>query len=254
MSKNLLRVPMLISVKSSEEASMAFKSGADFIDAKEPSGGALGKLPLNKIKEIIATLKVVNFSGKLTATYGDNFEKKINLNSNIFFSYFFLGLDAIKIGFDARGYSHSEQAVIELVNLYNEFFSFHKKNKIAGNLTQIIPVLMVDKGLNIDFLEFVIRAKVSKNLFGIMIDTKYKIKSNLFDVVNIDKINEVFKKIDSFNLPYGMAGSLDKSNSKVIKQIRPFWAGYRGGVCNGDRKGALSENKIRLLKKSLKIV
>ena len=70
----------------------------------------------------------------------------------------------------------------------------------------------------------------------------------------IDKINEVFKKIDSFNLPYGIAGSLDKSNSKVIKQIRPFWAGYRGGVCNGDRKGDLSENKIRLIKKSLKIV
>ena len=73
MSKNLVRVPMLISVKSSKEASMALKSGADFIDAKEPSGGALGKLPVNIIKEIIATLKVVNFSGVSGLMLGNSF-------------------------------------------------------------------------------------------------------------------------------------------------------------------------------------
>ena len=58
MNKNCRRVPILVSVKSPEEAKLALKSGVDFIDAKEPSKGALGNLPVNKIKEIVSTLKV----------------------------------------------------------------------------------------------------------------------------------------------------------------------------------------------------
>ena len=81
MNKNRRRVPILVSVRSSEEAKLALNSGADYIDAKEPSEGALGNLPVNKIKEIISTLKVENFSGKVTATYGDSFEEKIDFNA-----------------------------------------------------------------------------------------------------------------------------------------------------------------------------
>ena len=254
MNKNRRRVPILVSVRSSEEAKLALNSGADYIDAKEPSEGALGNLPVNKIKEIISTLKVENFSGKVTATYGDSFEEKIDFNSNNFYSYFFLGLDAVKVGFDARGSANSEKAFLELVDLCGEFFLKYKKNKSGRGVTQIIPVLMVDKGLNIDFVEFVINSNISKNLFGIMIDTKYKIKNNLFDVINLSTIKKLFNKLDSYSLPYGVAGSLSKSNSEIIKQLKPFWAGYRGGVCNGDRKGALSAIKIKSIIKSLEIL
>jgi uncharacterized protein (UPF0264 family) len=112
---------------------------------------------------------------------------------------------------------------------------------------------MVDKGLDIDFVEFVINSIISKNLFGIMIDTKYKIKSNLFDVINHSEIKKLFKRLNFYNLPYGIAGSLNISNSEIIKQLKPFWAGYRGGVCNGDRIGELSANKIKSIVKSLEI-
>ncbi|MFL2656614.1 MAG: (5-formylfuran-3-yl)methyl phosphate synthase [Burkholderiaceae bacterium] len=253
MSKNLGRVPILVSVRSPEEAYLASKSGADFVDAKEPSAGALGKLPISKIKEIISTLRFVNFSGKVTATYGDNIEKIVDFNSHNFFSYFFLGLNAIKIGFDARGLTSSEKVVLKLVDSYNEIIFNNKNKEIETEPSQLIPVLMVDKGLNIDFVEFLMSTSISNNIFGIMIDTKNKMNSNLFDIIDLNTLNKLFKKIDSFNLPYGIAGSLNKSNSEVIKQLQPSWAGYRGGVCSGDRKGDLSEKKIRLIIKSLEV-
>jgi len=38
---------LLISVTNVEEAQIALNSGADFIDLKDPNGGALGALPLD---------------------------------------------------------------------------------------------------------------------------------------------------------------------------------------------------------------
>ena len=253
-SKNSRRIRVLVSVRSHEEAALACNSGADFIDAKEPKAGALGKLSIVKIKEIITVLRETKFDGKVTATYGDNLEKKINFSSQNFSSYFFLGLDAVKIGFDGRGLPLAEKAFSELIEAYENIILHRKKNGSKCKLTKIIPVLMIDKGLNLEFLDFMMRAKIKKYLFGFMVDTKYKAKYDLFDITNIDHLNRFFKKIDSYNLPYGVAGSLNQSSSGKIKLIKPFWAGYRGGVCDGDRNSELSSSKIKLIVGSLKII
>ena len=46
-------IQLLISVTSIEEAQMALENGADIIDLKDPSKGALGALPLLQIQTVV---------------------------------------------------------------------------------------------------------------------------------------------------------------------------------------------------------
>ena len=48
---------MLASVRSQEEAEIALAQGADIIDCKEPTHGALAALPLNIVHDIVESIK-----------------------------------------------------------------------------------------------------------------------------------------------------------------------------------------------------
>jgi len=58
---------LLISVTNVDEAFMAMELGADIIDLKDPSMGALGALPIQTIKDILG---VVNSQKIVSATIG----------------------------------------------------------------------------------------------------------------------------------------------------------------------------------------
>ena len=59
---------LLISVTSLDEAQMALENGADIIDLKDPSAGALGALPVELITSIVS---FVNKQKLTSATIGD---------------------------------------------------------------------------------------------------------------------------------------------------------------------------------------
>ena len=62
---------MLVSVRSVEEALVAARGGADFIDLKEPSAGALGGLPTATIRAIVDALRDGAVALPISATIGD---------------------------------------------------------------------------------------------------------------------------------------------------------------------------------------
>ena len=59
---------LLASVRSTAEASLAAKHGADIIDLKDPGSGALGALPVNTVRTIVQVLDGVR---PVSATIGD---------------------------------------------------------------------------------------------------------------------------------------------------------------------------------------
>ncbi|MEJ2116544.1 MAG: (5-formylfuran-3-yl)methyl phosphate synthase, partial [Alphaproteobacteria bacterium] len=59
---------LLISVRSAEEAEIAFAGGADIIDIKEPARGILGAAPLEVIRAIVER---VGGKRPVSATVGD---------------------------------------------------------------------------------------------------------------------------------------------------------------------------------------
>ena len=65
---NYYRTKILTSIKSLEEISLVLNKGVDIIDFKDPSHGALGEIPTNKISFFLKSIP----SNQLTsATIGD---------------------------------------------------------------------------------------------------------------------------------------------------------------------------------------
>ena len=119
-------------------------------------------------------------------------------------------------------------------------------------IAKIVPVLLVDDGFDIKFLEFILRNRTAKNFFGLMLDTKFKSKSNIFDILSSSYLRILFMKLESYKIPFGLSGSLSFSHSSVIKELNPHWAGFRGGVCENGRNGKLSKRKVESARNSLK--
>ncbi|WP_043818225.1 (5-formylfuran-3-yl)methyl phosphate synthase, partial [Rubrivivax gelatinosus] len=61
---------LLVSVRDPHEALAAAAAGADFIDCKDPSAGALGALPTATVAAIVRLL-ACGFGGPTSATIGD---------------------------------------------------------------------------------------------------------------------------------------------------------------------------------------
>ncbi len=244
------RVSILVSVRNANEALDAFIAGADIVDAKEPRNGALGIMPLNSLKEVIYLLRdKKKFRGKLTATLGDYFfnarKKELNLE------YFLLGVDAIKIGFNASGSINAKETFKYFCNVFEGFVKVHQKENPIIKVCKIVPVLLVDDGLETEYIDFIMKSPIANNFLGIMLDTKSKKQISIFDILSINYLRIAFKKFESLKIPYGISGSLSFADSNTIKELRPHWAGFRGGVCTNGRNGKLSKSKILLLKNAL---
>ena len=84
-----------LSVTSLDEAQMALENGADIIDLKDPSAGALGALPVELITSIVS---FVNKQKLTSATIGDQPMQPDLLVQHVN-AVAKTGVDYIKIGF-----------------------------------------------------------------------------------------------------------------------------------------------------------
>ena len=150
------KAKLLISVTSIEEAQIALENGADIIDLKEPSAGALGALPMDRIQSIVEFVKSTNNVGaKLTsATIGDLPMKPELLLSQIT-KLTLTGVDFIKIGFfETDDYQECLDALRPLVQ--------------SG--TNLIAVFFAET----TYPQYLVSAIKNAGFLGIMLDTAKK--------------------------------------------------------------------------------
>ena len=217
---NYYRTKILTSIKSLDEISLVLKKGVDIIDFKDPSYGALGEIPTNKISFFLKSIP----SNQLTsATIGDindikKIKKKvINLSKT--------NVDFIKVG----------------------FFFDNKKIKTLKNLKdiaknkKIIGVLFADNEPSIKIIREIKQARFD----GILIDTKNKKNGNLRNYLSIKKLENFIKASKKENLSIGLAGSLSIKDINPLLKLGPDYLGFRGALCiEKKRKDNISENLL----------
>ncbi len=213
---------ILISVTSIAEAQLALDCGADIIDLKDPSAGALGALPLSLIKEIVGH---INGRKLVSATIGDlpmdaeTIVKRVTLLAEI-------QVDYIKIGFFEAADFNTCLAGLKLV---------------TQNGTKLIAVLFAEY----DYPESLFELIKEAGFIGIMLDTAKKNGQTFFDYYSVQQRKEFANKILSLDLTFGLAGSLKLENLVMAKQFNPSYIGFRGGVCDDNKRQlALSAEKI----------
>jgi (5-formylfuran-3-yl)methyl phosphate synthase len=221
---------LLISVTTVEEAQIALENGADIIDLKEPSLGALGALPIATIQAVVAYVKSTAETKLTSATIGD-----LPMEPELLLSHVTqlakTGVDIIKIG-------------------------FFRTDDYQPCLDALKPVMQAGiKVMAVFFAETIypqslIAAIKHAGFIGVMLDTAQKNGLTLLDYYSQEQRTAFAKEVLGHNLQLGLAGSLRLQHVALIKEINPTYIGFRGGVCDDNQRNlALDSAKIKEVRK-----
>jgi (5-formylfuran-3-yl)methyl phosphate synthase len=214
---------MLVSVRSVEEALLAADGGADFIDLKEPSAGALGGLPLATIRAIVSALRMRGTALPISATIGDLPIDDVPAILGRVATVGACGVDYVKVGV-LRG--PGAAAVLDA---------------LAGCTQAVVPVFIADRGLDADLIG---RACVLR-FPALMADTADKQAGSLFDAVTLPDLRRFVAQVRAAGALVGLAGALRLQHVPLLEELAPDFAGFRTAVCGADRSAALDPDRLR---------
>ena len=217
---------LLISVKNVAEALIALDAGADIIDLKDPSIGALGALDAVLSLQIV---HAINGRAIISATIG---EQHASLNALIasIEARAKLGVDIIKIA--VPKFFNEPEFLLEITQLTN-------------NGIKIVAVLFADEPIELSLLD----KCQQMGVFGALLDTNNK-QQNLLQVQSQGDLQMFTQKCNLHQLQYGFAGSLRPQDIADLINFNPTFIGFRGGVCeNNLRISVLSLSKVLEVKK-----
>jgi len=208
---------LLVSVRSVEEALLVAEGGADFIDLKEPGDGALGGLPIATIRAIVDALRRHGCGLPVSATIGDVPMHQAGRIAACVDAVGACGVDYVKVGIE-----RTPQALSVL-------------DALASSGRPIVPVFIVDKGLEFAHLEHA----CALGFPALMADTADKRAGSLFDVLTLHELQRFVALSRAAGAMVGLAGALRIAHEPLLRELAPDFAGFRSAVCVGDRSAAL---------------
>ena len=218
-------IRLLVSVRSVAEALLVADGGADFIDLKEPAGGALGGLPAQTIRRIVAAVSDGGSALPVSATIGDVPAHALEDILARVAAVGACGVDIVKVGVE-----RSPAAGVLL-------------RALAGCGQPLVPVFIADQGLD----DRAVSLALSLGFAGVMVDTADKRAGSLFEALPIEAVARFVAMAREAGVMVGVAGALRREQAPLIAQLRPDFAGFRSAVCAGERSGALDAQRLRQL-------
>ncbi|MFL6647982.1 MAG: (5-formylfuran-3-yl)methyl phosphate synthase [Sulfurifustaceae bacterium] len=205
---------MLASAANRAEAEMAAAFGADVIDLKDPSAGALGALPLATIAQIVGAL-----AGRrpVSATIGD-LPMAPGLLMEAALATASTAVDFVKVGlFEHRDRRDCVAALAPV-----------------ARKVRLIGVLFADEGLDLSLLD----ALDDAGFAGAMLDTAAKHSGGLRAHLRDGDLAAFVRRAQSFGLITGLAGSLTLDDIAPLVHLRPTYLGFRTALCRGAARTA----------------
>ena len=207
---------VLASVTSVAEAEIACAAGADIVDLKNPSAGALGALPDPTIRAIVAAL-----GGRLpvSATIGDLPMDPQTVSAAVA-RIGDLGVDIVKVGLFAGG---DPVAVLDALGA------------AASSGRRIVLVMFADQYPDLSVVD---RAR-DLGLAGIMLDTADKQAGGLRHHQSDVRLAGFVWRAKAAHLLTGLAGSLAHADIPALLPLGADYLGFRGALCRAGRTTAL---------------
>lgn len=233
---------LLISPTNEKEAIKAIAGGADIIDVKNPTEGALGANYPWVIKRI-RELTPKNLEVSCTLGEVPNLPGSISLAALGAAS---LGVDYIKVGL--YGLKTPQQATLLLQNVNRAAKECNPKIKVvavayadASKIGAIDPLLIPDIAKN---------AQVEVA----MIDTAIKDGKSTFDHLTTEQVKAFVDSAHAFGLEVALAGSLRKQHLSLVHGLGVDVVGLRGAACtNCDRvSGEITKELVSELAQAVK--
>ena len=210
-------VRFLASVTTEAEALIAAAGGADVIDCKNPSEGALGALP----HEVVAAIRrAVPDSIPVSATIGD-LPLDPGRISEAAAAMAATGCDIVKIGFFPGG---DREATLR------------RLTRDVSGAVQLVAVLLADTGIDADLVPKLAEA----GFVGVMVDTALKDGRTLLDHASPSELAAFIGAARRAGLLAGLAGSLRVHQIPELSRLGPDILGFRGALCRArDRRSEI---------------
>ena len=228
------RTGLLISVRSADEAAIAVDAGADLIDVKDPSRGALG---MAHHETVAAVLAAVDGKVPVSAAFGewrDAILTDAHWHLELPLNYIKWGLAGYKAGpgwgedlLDAR---RELPAGPELVAV--AYADWDKANAPS-------PAEVAKFAKRYRFRTF-------------LLDTFCKGGKTLLECMTPAEVAELVAGLKRTGIAVAIGGSLKPEDVKALKDARPDWYAVRGSACaGGKRDGVLDPVRVRKWKEVL---
>ena len=222
----------LASVDNLNDAITVSEHGADIIDLKNPSEGALGGLTLEDIHTIVDHIWEKSV---VSATVGD-LDADLPVILNKIKQVADTGVDYVKVGMFSQ--QHIEECLPR--------FEYHARRGI-----KIIAVLFAD----VDFdVSATVRACKKAHLTGVMMDTAGKNSGGLLSHRSTADLTCFVQLARNLGLLSGLAGSLKQQDIDLLLPIQPDYIGFRTALCKDFiRTNPVSEQAVINIRKKFKV-
>jgi len=215
---------MLASVANAAEAEIALQFGADIVDLKDPSRGALGAVSLDDAR---AAIQAIARRRRISAALGDPpyAPDKLIAHARALIE---AGVDDLKLVVDAPMLQQHGAAL-----------------KALASDVALIGMIFADRAPDFDLL-----AKLAALGFkGAMLDTSNKHGGRLLTHLDVARLDDFCGRCRALGLVSGLAGSLEAPDVPRLLLAAPDVLGFRGALCRRhERAAALDPAAVSLIR------
>jgi (5-formylfuran-3-yl)methyl phosphate synthase len=215
----------LVSVVNEAEAKIALAGGADLVDFKDPTKGALGALDPRSVR---LGLRAVAQGRRTSAVAGDMSMNPRELAQAVE-AMAGTGVDYVKIGLFAD--AGSADRITALAPL--------------AARTKLVGVIFADQKIDLGLVDQLAAAGFA----GAMLDTAKKGAGRLLDHRDPSWLTGFLARCQNKALLGGLAGSLEPPDVPRLLPLGPDVLGFRGALCaGGDREAGLDARALELVR------
>lgn len=109
-------------------------------------------------------------------------------------------------------------------------------------------MFLADRGVDLRLAE----EASAMGFAGLMVDTGDKSAGSLLRHADPRALRALISIARRRGCLSGLAGSLGRGDVSLLRELAPDFAGFRGALCDGDRRGRLDADKVRALRMALR--
>jgi (5-formylfuran-3-yl)methyl phosphate synthase len=225
---------LLVSVRSREEAQAALAGGADIIDAKEPSRGALGAVEIGVLRDIV---NEVNGIRPVSAALGDSGTSASLAASARAAAE--AGATFVKVGFAdvrdpaavrSRLASVMEGALLPISPCAVVAVAYADWDEVGGAAPQAV-----------------LAAAAAEGAMGVLVDTVRKDGAGVFRCLGRAALGSLVREARARSLMVALAGRISVEDLSFAYEAGAEIVGVRGAACDRGREGSVHEERVRAL-------
>lgn len=226
---------LLVSVANDADAAQAIAGGADWIDAKDPAEGPLGRVTIAQLRRICG---MAGPPRAVSAALGDlDDEMEIERLSA---EYSQPGPRLLKIGV---GHAATSADVTRLTAS-----AVKAVRERASQTTAIVAVAYADEGAWAGKPDQFVAAAAAAGASGVLLDTARKEGPGLCALLPLTLITDWVSAAHEAGLSMAVAGRLTADDLPRLASCGPDVAGVRGAACTGGRRGSVIAGNVMTLR------